>query len=98
MGRKLAAFAIIPMMLFAGSATAKINEGNTSAKSKLNVLKAKTSHRLKADEGQDPCNQSLNAGNVIIPEGTRAPREVTVVIEGDVTNVGSIVGSARCRR
>jgi len=101
MGRKLAAIALIPMMLVAGSATAGINSSNLSgAKSKVKVLKAKAQNRLNKDgEGLlgDPCSQSLNAGNVIIPDGARAPREVVIVIEGDVTNVGSTFGNARCR-
>ena len=78
MGRKLAAIAFIPMMLIAGSATAGINESNLSgAKSKVKVMKAKTQNRLQNKDGEgllgDPCSQSLNAGNVIIPDGARAP-------------------------
>ena len=98
MARKLTAIGCVAVLLAASAATAQINQsGLTSAKSAVKVMKAKTTNRLKHQD-QDPCSQDLNAGNVIIPEGARAPREVVVVIEGDVTNVGSSFGNARCRR
>ncbi len=50
-----------------------------------------------ADQAEGPQSEacgSLNTGNVIVPEGARTPREVTVVIKGDVTNVAKF-GSCR---
>ena len=106
MANRIAALGFIAMMMMAGTtgASAQINQPKVSSASKaVKVLKAKSSNRTKNKEGQlgqlgDPCSQDLNAGNVIIPEGGRTPREVVIVIEGDVTNVGSTFGNARCRR
>lgn len=43
------------------------------------------------------CNGAeLNIGNVNTPEGLRAPRQVTIIIKGDVTNVNKGIGAA-CR-
>ena len=103
MVNRIAALGFIAMMLASTNAWAQINQPNVSASQSVKVLKAKSSNRTKNNEGQlgqlgDPCSQDLNAGNVIIPEGGRTPREVVIVIEGDVTNVGSMFGNARCRR
>ena len=43
------------------------------------------------------CNGAeLNIGNIDTSDGLRAPREVTIIIKGDVTNVNKGIGSA-CR-
>jgi hypothetical protein len=43
------------------------------------------------------CNGAeLNIGNFNTPEGLRAPRQVTIIIKGDVTNVNKGTGAA-CR-
>ena len=91
----------IALLIAAPAAHAQINQPRVkSAKQSVKVLKAKQQQRLQKKEGLlgDPCSQDLNAGNVIVPEGARAPREVVIVIEGDVTNVGPVLGNARCRR
>ncbi len=90
------------LLIAAPAAHAQINQPRVkSAKQSVKVLKAKQQQRLQKKEGSllgDPCSQDLNAGNVIVPEGARAPREVVIVIEGDVTNVAPVLGNARCRR
>lgn len=47
--------------------------------------------------GGDGCSQDLSVGNVVVPQGGRAPREVVTVIRGDVINVNRGFGGARCR-
>jgi hypothetical protein len=40
---------------------------------------------------------NLNVGNIVTPQGGRSPREVNIVVTGDITNVNNGLGSANCR-
>ena len=48
--------------------------------------------------GANTCpNGTMEVGTVHVPKGTRAPRDVTVIVEGDVNNVDQGRTNPRCR-
>ncbi len=75
--------------LGAGQANA-VNRGLAKAN------KEKNQDGAGSELGSTGCG-GLNVGNVVTPQRGRTPREVTVVIKGDVTNVSKGFGGSGCR-